>query len=49
MEQSNEMTTEKQKHFLKRVAEMEKKIKEFNENLKELNRKYEILIKSLRR
>lgn len=49
MEQSNEMTTEKQKHFLKRVAEMEKKIKEFDENLKELNRKYEILIKSLRR
>lgn len=49
MEQSNEMTTEKQRHFLKRVAEMEKKIKSFEGNLQELNRKYEILIKSLRR
>ena len=49
MEQSNEMTTEKQKHFLKRVADMEKKIKEFGDKLNELNRKYEILIKSLRR
>ena len=49
MEQSNEMTNEKQRHFLKRVAEMEKKIKSFEGNLQELNRKYEILIKSLRR
>ena len=49
MEQSNEMTTEKQRHFLKRVAEMEKTIKSFEGNLQELNRKYEILIKSLRR
>ena len=47
--ENNEMTTEKQKHFLKRVAEMEKKINAFGDKLNELNRKYEILIKSLRR
>ena len=47
MESNNQ--TDKQKHFLKRVADREKQIKDFADKLNELNRKYEILIKSLRR
>lgn len=47
--ETNNQTTDKQKHFLKRVADMEKQLKDFGDKLNELNRKYEILIKSLRR
>lgn len=47
MENNNQ--TEKQKHFLKRVADLEKKIKEFELKLDELNARFDIVVKSLRR